>query len=268
MLGIAGLLSFRSLLRYIFRDRLSPANLTLLTFCFGLNPVFLVHVIQPCLDFTLPILLIMILLALFKNRFYYAAAAGILIVFTKESGFMLYGVSIFLFIPLMILNNPSLLREKAEFVRKVSVLIVPLILFAIYMVLVPQTQIGGSWTEGIMKMVRFYLTDKVIAAQLLSLFVINFTWLISAVILIDVSVMSVKYFLKSPAHEKGIGKAFNNRYEGIYFYILFVAIIYFLTRIPFVNKPRYMLPALPVLIILFGASLINIIKKQALITAA
>ncbi len=266
VLGIAGLISFRSLLGYVFGGRLSPVNLTLLTFCFGLNPVFLVHVIQPCLDFTLPIFLVVLLLCLFKHRFIYAAAAGILLVFTKESGVMLYGVGVILFIPLMVYNDPSLLKDKMKLVKKLSVLIIPILLFALYMILVPATQIGHSWTEGIMKMLRFYLLDKVMLAQLISLFVINFNWLISAIILINIAVMGVTYFVKSLTHAPRIRTVFNNGYEGVYFYILFIAIVYFLTRIPFVNNPRYMLPALPILIILFGGSLVRVLRKQSLIT--
>ncbi len=265
LLGIAGLVSFRSLLGYLFGGRLSPVNLTLLTFCFGLNPVFLVHVIQPCLDFTLPIYLVMLLLCLFKGRFVYASAVGLLLVFTKESGFMLYGVSVFLFIPLIILNDHSLLKDKIRFVRKISALIIPIPLFAIYMILVPHTQIGDSWTEGIMKMLRFYLLSKVILAQLISLLVINFNWIISAFVLINALIISADY-LKSLKYENIIETGFSRKYEGAYFYVLFIVVIYFLTRIPFVNNPRYMLPALPILIILFGGSLVRVLRKQSLIT--
>jgi hypothetical protein len=265
LLGIAGLVSFRSLLGYLFGGRLSPVNLTLLTFCFGLNPVFLVHVIQPCLDFTLPIYLVMLLLCLFKGRFVYASAVGMLLVFTKESGFMLYGISVFLFIALMIFNNSSLLKDKIRFIRKISALIIPIPLFAIYMILVPHTQIGDSWTEGIMKMLRFYLLSKVILAQLISLLVINFNWIISILILVNVITLGVLY-LKSLKHKVSIRKVFNSKYEGVYFYLLFIAIVYFLTRIPFANNPRYMLPALPILIILFGGSLVRVLRKQSLIT--
>ena len=265
LLGIAGLISFRSLLGYLFGGRLSPVNFTLLTFCFGLNPVFLVHVIQPCLDFTLPIYLAMLLLCLFKGRFVYASAVGMLLVFTKESGFMLYGISVFLFIALMIFNNSSLLKDKIRFVRKISALIIPIPLFAIYMILVPHTQIGDSWTEGIMKMLRFYLLSKVILAQLISLLVINFNWIISILILVNVITLGVLY-LKSLKHKVSIRKVFNSKYEGVYFYLLFIAIVYFLTRIPFANNPRYTLPALPILIILFGGSLVRVLRKQSLIT--
>jgi hypothetical protein len=267
LFGILGLVCLRSLLLYLFGSRLSPVNLTLLTFCFGLNPVFLVHVDQPSLDFTLPIYLVMLLLCLFKNRFFYAAAVGILLVFTKESGFMIYCVSVFLFILLMILNDPSLLKDKTKLFKKISVLILPIPLFALYMVFVPHTQIGHSWTEGVMKMFRFYLLDKVILAQLISLLVINFNWLITLLILIDVVIFGALY-LKSLKHKVNIKRAFNSKYEGAYFYLLFITIIYFLTRIPFVNNPRYMLPALPILVILLGGALANVLRKQSLITFA
>ncbi|HVY55488.1 MAG TPA: hypothetical protein VHC46_06995, partial [Thermodesulfobacteriota bacterium] len=49
LFGIAGLISMRLLLARLLSASLSPVNLTLLTFCFGLNPVFLVHMIQPSL---------------------------------------------------------------------------------------------------------------------------------------------------------------------------------------------------------------------------
>lgn len=267
LLGILGLLSFRSLLQYLFGGRLSPANLTLLTFCFGLNPVFLAQVIQPSLDFTLPIYLVMMLLCLFKNRFVYASAAGIMMVFTKESGFMLYGVGVFLFIPRMIFSDPLLTRDKIKFVKKIWVLIIPILLFAFYMILVPNTQIGHSWTEGIMKMFRFYLLRKMILAQLIDLLVINFNWLITAFVLINILIISAG-FVKSLKHKVNVRTVFNSKYEGVYFYILFFAIIYFLTRIPFVNNPRYMLPALPVLIILLGASVVRVLRNQRLITIA
>jgi hypothetical protein len=267
LFGIAGLISLRSLLAHLFSARLSPANLTLLTFCFGLNPVFLVHVIQPSLDFTLPILLVMVLLCLFTDRFILAAAAGTLLVFTKESGFMLYGVSVFLYLLLMIFSDRSLIRNPVGLVRKTIVLIIPVFLFGMYMSHVPSTQIGSTWAQGVMKMFRFYLVSKVMLAQLIALFVVNFSWIISAIIVINVPVIAVQY-LRYSTRKAAVKPVFNKRYEGIYFCVLFAAIVYFLTRIPFVNNPRYMLPALPVMIILFGGSLINALRKQTLITIA
>ncbi len=264
LLGILALISFRSLLQYLFGDRLSTTNLTLVTFCFGLNPVFLVHVIQPSLDFTLPIYQVMLLLFLFKKKPTYAAAVGILMVFTKESGFMLYSVSLFLYIPLRIITDPLLVKDKRKFFRMICVLMIPILLFILYMIKVPRTQTGTSWFDGMKKMFRFYLLSKVIMAQLLSLFVINFSWVITSLVISNIVIRSIKLFgfLK---HRYNTASAFKNPYEQLYFYLLTIMVIYFLTRIPFVNNPRYMLPALPLLIVLFAESVSNVLRKQSLI---
>lgn len=264
LLGILALISFRSLLQHLFGDRLSSTNLTLVTFCFGLNPVFLVHVIQPSLDFTLPIYQVMLLLFLFKKKPAYAAAVGILMVFTKESGFMLYGVSVFLYIPLRIITDPLLVTDKRKFIRMICVLMIPILLFILYMIKVPRTQTGTSWFDGMKKMFRFYLLSKLIMAQLLSLFVINFSWVITSLVISNIVIRSIKLFgfLK---HRYNTASAFKNSYEQLYFYLLTIMVIYFLTRIPFVNNPRYMLPALPLLIVLFAESVSNVLRKQSLI---
>lgn len=266
LIGILGLVCMRSLLEYLFGDRLSRSNLTLITFCFGLNPVFLVHIIQPSLDFTLPILLVILLLCMFKRQFYYAACAGFFMVFTKESGFMLYGVSAFLFIPLLLVNERSLLRDKRKLAGRVGVLATPLLIFIIYMLLVPNTQAGKSWVDAIQKMFRFYIWTKLMMAQLISVFVLNFNWIITAFVAVNAFVLAPKLY-RTLKNKETMERGFGSICEQLYFYILIAAVVYFLTRVPFVNNPRYMLPVLPLLIILFAGSLVNVLGKQSLITA-
>ena len=265
LIGIAGILSMRALLTHLFGERLSPINLTLLTFSFGLSPIYIVHAIQPSLDYTLPIFLVMLLLFLFQKRLILAAAVGILMVFTKESGFMLYGASVFLYLTLGVIKDPNQLKDKRRLLGEICILMVPIVLFIIYMLLVPATQIGDSWIDGIITMFRFYLLDKVILAQLISVLVINFAWIMSVFILIGISSQLVGY-LGGRKNNNRLNTGFKSRYDQLYFYILFVAVIYFLTRIPFVNNPRYMLPVLPLLIIIFAASLLSVVRKQYLIT--
>ena len=132
------------------------------------------------------------------------------------------------------------------------------------MLLVPDTQIGDSWLDGIKKMFKFYLMNKVIFAQLASLFIINFTWIISGFVILAILIMSLDY-IKSLMHKYKKKTVSNNSHELLYFYLLIILFCYFLTRIPFVNNPRYMLPVLPILVILFGESLLKVFKKQSLI---
>jgi len=260
ILGVFGLICLRALLKRLYKYSLSPVNITLLPFVFGLAPVFLVHTVQPSLDYTLPIYLIMVLFFLYSRRFFFAALAGTVMVFTKESGFMLYGVSAFLYIPLILIKGSLSWCSKRRLLYVIAVLSIPIVLFAIYMLLTPKTQIGGSWLEGVMKMLKFYLVDPVIVAQLVSLLLLNFNWILTGIIATGLVALGVNY-LRGRRNEGGLGF-----YDRIYFYLLFILFVYFLTRIPMWNNPRYMLPVFPVLVILFADAVSIVFKRQAVVT--
>ena len=261
VLGILGLLCMRALLGRLYKASLSPTNITLISFVFGLAPVFLVQVVQPSLDYTLPIYLTMTLYFLYSGRFFPAALAGVLMVFTKESGFMLYGVSVFLYVPLLLIKGSLTWRNKKRLLSVVAVLLIPIVLFIVYMLLTPKTQIGDSWLEGIIKMLKFYTVDPVIAAQLVSILVLNFNWILTGIIAAGLIILGANRLKGRGRIEAGLGF-----YDRMYFYLLFVLFVYFLTRIPMWNNPRYMLPVLPVLVILFADSLPLVFRRQAVIT--
>lgn len=134
------------------------------------------------------------------------------------------------------------------------------------MLLVPDTQAGKSWVDAIQKMFRFYIWTKLMMAQLISVFVLNFNWIITAFVAVDAFVLAPKLY-NMLKNKETMETGFGSVYEQLYFYILIAAVVYFLTRVPFVNNPRYMLPVLPLLIILFAGSLVNVLRKQFLITA-
>lgn len=261
ILGVLGLICLRALLRRLCKDSLSPVNITLLSFVFGFAPVFLVQIVQPSLDYTLPIYLIMTLLFLYSGRFFFAALAGVLMVFTKESGFMLYGVSVFLYVPLMLIKGSLAWKDKKKFIYIVTVLSIPIVLFVVYMYMTPKTQIGDSWLDGILKMLKFYIVDPVIAAQLVSLLVLNFNWILTGIIIAGLLLLGMNYLRGGGRIEAGLGF-----YDRIYFYLLFILFIYFLTRIPMWNNPRYMLPVYPVLAILFADAVSVLFKRQSVVT--
>ena len=260
-LGILGLLCMRGLLGRLYKASLSPINMTLVSFVFGFTPVFIVQIVQPSLDYTLPIYLTMTLYFLYSGRFFPAALAGVLTVFTKESGFMLYGVSVFLYVPLMLIKGSLTWRNKKRLFSVMALLLIPVVLFIIYMFVTPKTQIGDSWLEGILTMLKFYLVDTVMAAQLVSLLVLNFNWILTGIIIAGLIVLGAGRLKGGGRPEAGLGF-----YDRLYFYLLFILFVYFLTRIPTWNNPRYMLPVLPVVVILFADSLPIVFKRQTVIT--
>ncbi|MCC6712269.1 MAG: hypothetical protein IT344_02805 [Candidatus Dadabacteria bacterium] len=261
LLGVLGLICMRGLLGRLCKASLSPTNMTLLSFVFGLAPVFLVQIVQPSLDYTLPIYLTMTLYFLYSGRFFPAALAGVLMVFTKESGFMLYGVGVFLYVPLMLIKGSLAWRDKKRFLSVIGVLSVPIVSFVIYMFVTPKTQIGDSWFDGMLKMLEFYAADPVMAAQLVSLLVLNFNWILTVIVAAGLIVLGVNRLKGRGRIEAGLGF-----YDRLYFYLLLILYVYFLTRIPMWNNPRYMLPVLPVLVILLADSLPIVFKRQTVIT--
>ena len=261
LLGILAVFSFRALLKYLFGEHLSHDNLTLLAFCFGLNPIFLSHIIQPCLDFSLTVFFIMLLLSLFKNSFWYSVMIGIMLIFTKESGFMLYGVSVFLYIAIKGIVGVGRHEYRKSPDMAIIGLVIPVLLFVIYMLRVPETQIGASWIDGVIKIFKFDWDWQFILAQFTSIFIINFSWLMTFLVVIN-------FFYQIYIHSRRSieqGPGFQKRHEKTYFVSLIILIAYFLTRFPFINNPRYMLPILPLLVILFAESLSGLLKKQSLI---
>lgn len=260
VLGVLGLICLRALLNWLYKDVLSPVNITLLSFCFGFAPVFLVHIVQQSLDYTLPVYLIIVLFFLYSGRFPLAMFAGVLMVFTKESGFMVYGVTVFLFVPLILIKGSLAWKDKKRFLYVTAVLSIPIILFVLYMLITPETQVGSSWLDGIIGMLKFYLVDPVIAAQLVSLLVLNFNWILTGIIAAGLIILGINYS-KGRRSERGLGF-----YDRIYFYLLFILFVYFLTRIPMWNNPRYMLPVFPVLVILFADAVSVVFKRQAVVS--
>lgn len=262
ILGIIGLICLRALLSRLYKGVLSPVNITLISFCFGLAPVFLVHVVQQSLDYTLPIYLIMTLYFLYSGRFTPAALTGMLMVFTKESGFMLYSIGVFLYVLLLLIKGALSWKDKKGLLSVIAVLSIPIISFVVYMLITPKTQIGDSWLDGILKMLKFYIVDPVIAAQLVSLLVLNFNWILTGIIAAGLVLLGMNYLRGGRRIEAGLGF-----YDRIYFYLLFILFVYFLTRIPMWNNPRYMLPVYPVLVILFAdAASILFKKRQSVVT--
>lgn len=268
LLGILAIFSLRALLKYLFDEHLSPVNLTLLAFCFGLNPIFLAHTIQPCLDFSLTVFFIMLLASLFKNFYWRSIIIGTMLVFTKEPGFMLYCVSIFLYIAIKVMTESS----RQEYKKSLSIgrigLVIPILLFVIYMLRVPETQTGTSWNtpwiDVIIKMFKFDWDWRFVAAQFISVFIINFNWLMTSFVVIN---LFHQIYVHS-RHSIGQAFGFQRKYEKAYFLCLIILIGYFLTRIPFVHNPRYVLSITPLLVILFAESLSELLKKQSLITWA
>ena len=254
LLGLSGLICFYLILNHLYGDRLNRIEKTLVTFCMGLNPVFLANSIQPGADYVLPIYFTFLLLALFKQRFSLVALIGIMLAFTKETGFMIYSVAVSFYVIFFLL--PKKLTVPFDFVKKGGVMVFPMVLFGIYSRFFPlHVQKDTNIMNIIMEMFKFNPTSNFFKSQFSSIYLINFNWVLVLFVFVAVIMQLVNFFLK----KKNMGI---KHPEKFYIYILIISITWFLTRVEYFNNPRYMLPVLPLFILLFSESIIIVSKKK------
>jgi hypothetical protein len=254
LLGLAGLAAFTILARHLFERRLSGVETALVSGCLILNPVFLLHVVQPCLDYALAVYVIFLLLSLAKGWYNAAAMAGYLLVLTKDNGIMLYGVPVFSYIAVRCARSPG--RGLRPALRAAYPLAYPVVLFAAYMSLYPPHQHQSlSWLDVAGRMLSFDPASIIFREQLMSLYVLNFSWALTAVILLALAMR----LRRVPSSAAALSAALNDR---TFLYASALLMTYFNTRIELANNPRYMLPILPVVVLVFADSALTLFPRR------
>ena len=248
VVGLIGLVTFYALLSHFTASRLTTVERVLITFLFGLNPVFHVQVIQPSLDFALPVHLCIFLLMLLKQRYQLATIAGMFLVLTKEPGLMLYGLTVGLYgLMTWIEFDPIKRRPRLKIPPEAWRLVAPVLIFFVHvLVRPPQENAGASWAEVVAKLFTIDMSSSIAQGQLASLFVLNFSWLFLIVI-----VLAVAASWLSPT--TSVGEPERAREWTLVYLILGIG-TFLMTRVVFANNPRYMLPFLPLLILVFAGA--------------
>ena len=113
------------------------------TFLLALNPVFHTHLLQPSLDFPLPVYLCVLLWVLLEKRRWSAVLVGLLLMFTKEPGVMIYGLVGAYYCLFFALDQPRRLAGYKRLVREYWPLALPFVAFALYSLLKPP-HFGGA----------------------------------------------------------------------------------------------------------------------------
>ncbi len=258
-LTLIGLISFRIVLDHLFGQGLSSSQKDILVFFFGLNPIVLAHIIQPNFDLNVALYTIILILFLFKKHYFWASLVGIVMMFTKESGAIVYGTSVYLYMATSIFNSPHRYNSIKRSITTIVVVTIPLILYSTYMIHSPpfQKYKGLTWAKIAQIVAGEDIASGFVVAQVSSLYLINFAWILSFSILLGI-LLQIILRKKTSGNTSG----FLRHREEIYCYTLVIFLTFLLTRISFFNNTRYMLPLLPLFIILFAGSIIVCIKNQ------
>jgi len=201
----AATVGFHRLMRRVFPDAGHETDVALLSAAFLLQPPFLASVLQPALD--LPVLAgtIWCTVLLIERRWFWCAAVGTAMAFSKETGVLLYGVLLACFVLWVFVRAREPIWVRVRSLVPLAPTLAPMLAYVGYVVLFRIIRPGQApvWGTGTGRPVLAELLtvrlDDDLASYLALLFVLNFAWLPSVWIAADVGAGVLRRLRRRPA---------------------------------------------------------------------
>ncbi len=190
---------FHRLMRRAFPGGGHETDIALLTAAFLLQPPFLASVIQPSLD--LPVLTgtIWCTVLLVERRWFWCAASGTAMAFSKETGVLLFVVLLACCVVWVLARTPGTFTARLRALIPLAPTVAPLVAYAGYVLTfrVVRPDESPVWQTGLgPPLLEKLLTprmDAEVASYLALLFVLNFAWLLTTSIVVDAAVGVVRF---------------------------------------------------------------------------
>jgi len=257
-LGIAG---FHRLTRAAFPDEAQRVDRALLAAVLLLQPPILASVLQPGLDLPVLVGVVWIIALLIERRWMWMAVTGTAMVFSKETGVMLYALILGCWALWTVRrSDEERLEARVREVGRAWPAAIPLVGFAAYVAFYGIWRPGqpAIWTAAIdTPLVRQFLVPRVdayLGSYLAMLFVLNFAWLPSTWLLADAVVGGRRFIRRLP---RRIAAGADARVLSLAT-LLFLATVYALTRFVVFSNVRYLFPAFALLLICAYAALLRL----------
>lgn len=263
--GLLAIWSFHQLIKQLFPSDELNVERSLLAMIFGGYPILIACALNLNPDFGVLVYFLLLLSMMGLNKKKLALLFGFLLVFSKETGFLIYIATISILFVCFIGRSKKSTREKIISSYQWIILILPPLSYGAYLLYRSLTTLkpvlwetSGNDLGGLLKaFTSFSLFDPVFLGYIRGIFVINFNWFLS----IFIFLFAITWLLKIIW-----GKNFDSikNANGPYclcFWSLFIVILFLLTRYSTFTNLRYFLPVYPFLIISFYYSLIYFIKN-------
>ncbi|HEY2850006.1 MAG TPA: hypothetical protein VGI97_09020 [Gemmatimonadaceae bacterium] len=259
VLGLAALACIRVVLARLFPDPAHATRLDIVTALCAVHPVMLSTLIQPNVDFGVYVFFFATLAALLSGRLWWAAVAGTLLCFSKETGVLAYGVAAGLYVLFFAIgkNRPA---DRAPRVRAMWMTSLPLMLFGVHVVWWNATHLQSAvwtqtWQQGSQYGFHFFdFTDATFRSYAAGIFVIGFMWVISALIAADLLRGGVRLARRLPSRPvPGADPA-----RVAYVATLTLVLAYLLTSYRTWTNLRYFALLYPLVVIVGYASIVRL----------
>jgi hypothetical protein len=256
-LGVAG---FHRLTRAVFPSDAHRVDRALLSAVFLLQPPLLASVLQPGLDLPVLVGVVWSVALLLERRWTWTAVAGTVMVFSKETGVLLYAVVLGCWGVWSMRRSGGRLNARVRDLKAAWPAAIPLVLFAAYLAFYRIWRPGqpAMWTAAIdTPLVRQFLVPRVdayLVSYLAMLFVLNFAWLPSTWLLADGVVGGIRFMRRLP--RRSVAGA--DVRVVAFVTLLFVATVYALTRFLVFSNVRYLISASALLLVPSYAALLRL----------
>ncbi len=258
-LFLIAVVGFHRLVRLVF-PRAAGVDRALLTAVFSLQPAFLASVVQPGLDLPLLPAFMWAIVFMLERRFGAAILAGIALAFTKETGVLLYAVLLVCHVCCYEFRRVGSAGDRIGRVLRFAPAAIPGIVYLgylLYRTTLPNTAVmwyGGTTNDSL---VRQFLVPRLDLYQVnyaVLLLVLNFAWIITAVVGADAFIGTVR-----AAHRESRRAVSEADPRALGFLVLLaIATGYALTRFTTYGHTRYFITVTALLLVLFYASLVRL----------
>ena len=260
LLYVAACYAFFQIARLTFPGPTHDVGRALLGVAFALHPAVLASVVQPTIDFPLLPAFLWGVVFVLRGQRAWLIAVGLAMVFTKETGVVLYAALVATHALLTLFGPGGPARNLRRTSTTVVPLGIPLLVFAGYLAYratIPQATVvwaAGTTQASIVK--RFVLPrfDRPLASFIAMMFVLSFAWIATAVVGIDAVVGARRFFTRQ--RSRVLEGADAN--AVLFLLVLGVITAYALTRFTTYANTRYVLAAVSLLPLVAYASLVRL----------
>ncbi|TSC80699.1 MAG: Uncharacterized protein G01um101425_353 [Candidatus Peregrinibacteria bacterium Gr01-1014_25] len=263
-LGAGSILAFYACTLFLFPR--SRALAALITALYALHPVFVGNVVNFNADMGIVIFFIFLLWALLYDVTWAAVLSGFFLCFTKETGVALYVMTVVAYVLLFITRGEGTLRQRLNRLRILIFLVFPALEFFLYFFFRAGVQntspmwIGATSTREIVAgLLDINVADARWLMTLAEIFLMNFAWIPSAIVLTAASVYLLRFAfrlshppLTTLVHGKGM----------LLVIVLAVFGLHLLTTFNLYHNPRYWMPVFSLNALLFAAALHYLVPRE------
>ena len=262
--GVAGIAAFRTIAGRCFPGDESRTENVLLTSIYAVFPIVVASELNLNPDTGVLVFSLLTTALLLAGRYGWAALAALVLVDSKETGILLYGLIVILYLLVYVLFERMPVRRRvAESIRR-TVAFAPIWVFAAVRIGErlsakgpPQNWKGVTASEIVESFLSLSLTG-IHKAYLTEVWVLSFDWIPTAVLTAALVVVLVRIFRRRNRVPHGADPKAVALVVGIG-----AALLYALTRFPTHTNPRYLLPIFPFFVLAFSISLRVLSRRRA-----